>query len=137
MPRNIANGFIKATTVLLLSVISAAAIAQSTTSSIRGKLLDSAGNAVANAEVVVTDQRTGSERRVRSNNSGTFFASNLQVGGPFVVTVDGVASATVPNISLGDAYNLTINDAVSYTHLRAHETREDLVCRLLLEKKKN
>lgn len=110
MPRNIANGFFKATTVLLLSLISAAAIAQSTTSSIRGKLLDSAGNAVANAEVVVTDQRTGSERRVRSNNSGTFFASNLQVGGPFLVTVDGVASATVPNISLGDAYNLTIND---------------------------
>src|SRR5450756_2681069 len=26
---------------------------------------------------------------------------------------------------------------VSYTHLRAHETRHDLVCRLLLEKKKN
>src|SRR5450756_1173001 len=27
-------------------------------------------------------------------------------------------------------------NAVSYTHLRAHETRHDLVCRLLLEKKK-
>src|SRR5450756_1049854 len=27
-------------------------------------------------------------------------------------------------------------DPVSYTHLRAHETRHDLVCRLLLEKKK-
>src|SRR5450759_5706643 len=27
--------------------------------------------------------------------------------------------------------------AVSYTHLRAHETRHDLVCRLLLEKKNN
>src|SRR5665648_1200937 len=27
------------------------------------------------------------------------------------------------------------NDPVSYTHLRAHETRHDLVCRLLLEKK--
>ena len=26
-------------------------------------------------------------------------------------------------------------DAVSYTHLRAHETCADLVCRLLLEKK--
>src|SRR5450756_3078502 len=25
---------------------------------------------------------------------------------------------------------------VSYTHLRAHETRHDIVCRLLLEKKK-
>ena len=29
-----------------------------------------------------------------------------------------------------------IYNAVSYTHLRAHETRHDLVCRLLLEKKK-
>ena len=27
-------------------------------------------------------------------------------------------------------------EAVSYTHLRAHETVLDLVCRLLLEKKK-
>ena len=27
--------------------------------------------------------------------------------------------------------------SVSYTHLRAHETVLDLVCRLLLEKKKN
>src|SRR5450756_2788410 len=27
--------------------------------------------------------------------------------------------------------------SVSYTHLRAHETRHDLVCRLLLEKKKS
>ena len=26
--------------------------------------------------------------------------------------------------------------SVSYTHLRAHETEADLVCRLLLEKKK-
>src|SRR5450756_1783418 len=29
-----------------------------------------------------------------------------------------------------------VPDPVSYTHLRAHETRHDLVCRLLLEKKK-
>src|SRR5450756_338768 len=29
--------------------------------------------------------------------------------------------------------NLLISYAVSYTHLRAHETRHDLVCRLLLE----
>src|SRR5450759_4793980 len=29
-----------------------------------------------------------------------------------------------------------VKGSVSYTHLRAHETRHDLVCRLLLEKKK-
>ena len=34
----------------------------------------------------------------------------------------------------GDAI-WTAVDAVSYTHLRAHETPEHLVCRLLLEKK--
>ena len=31
---------------------------------------------------------------------------------------------------------LGCTEAVSYTHLRAHETVLDLVCRLLLEKKK-
>ena len=30
-----------------------------------------------------------------------------------------------------------VQQAVSYTHLRAHETVLELVCRLLLEKKKN
>src|SRR5450759_5891548 len=34
-----------------------------------------------------------------------------------------------------DRYLLITDEAVSYTHLRAHETRHDLVCRLLLEKK--
>ena len=29
-----------------------------------------------------------------------------------------------------------VKQSVSYTHLRAHETRSNLVCRLLLEKKK-
>ncbi len=33
-------------------------------------------------------------------------------------------------------YSLQCGSTVSYTHLRAHETREGLVCRLLLEKKK-
>ena len=32
--------------------------------------------------------------------------------------------------------NFPVFNAVSYTHLRAHETVLDLVCRLLLEKKK-
>src|SRR5678815_6051042 len=37
----------------------------------------------------------------------------------------------------GEGHNLQEHSiAVSYTHLRAHETPEHLVCRLLLEKKK-
>ena len=42
-----------------------------------------------------------------------------------------MGSATTP----GDTKVLRDAGAVSYTHLRAHETVLDLVCRLLLEKK--
>src|SRR5674536_385643 len=45
----------------------------------------------------------------------------------------GILAGTVP--ATGPGIVLTIT-AVSYTHLRAHETPEHLVCRLLLEKKK-
>ena len=54
---------------------------------------------------------------------GTWYALGIQViGGRIAVAVDGarVVEAT---------------DPVSYTHLRAHETVLELVCRLLLEKK--
>src|SRR5665648_1168319 len=39
-------------------------------------------------------------------------------------------------VALPAAATLRAVSPVSYTHLRAHETRHDLVCRLLLEKKK-
>ena len=37
----------------------------------------------------------------------------------------------------GNQLPLKVEVPVSYTHLRAHETRGNLVCRLLLEKKNN
>ena len=39
-------------------------------------------------------------------------------------------------IELNDGNSTSVYKPVSYTHLRAHETVLDLVCRLLLEKKK-
>src|SRR5450756_1361184 len=39
-------------------------------------------------------------------------------------------------IKKAGAVKVAYTKTVSYTHLRAHETRHDLVCRLLLEKKK-
>ena len=51
----------------------------------------------------------------------------------------GRAGERPPAVDLGDLVLLHEEvdalDAVSYTHLRAHETVLDLVCRLLLEKK--
>ena len=49
------------------------------------------------------------------------------------LTINGVHLSPYGNHQLAEAVDKT---PVSYTHLRAHETVLDLVCRLLLEKKK-
>ena len=48
-----------------------------------------------------------------------------------------IESKICDNETHGYTHPGTYVDTVSYTHLRAHETVLDLVCRLLLEKKKN
>ena len=56
--------------------------------------------------------------------------------GTAVIFVDNLVHGSAQNMSPMDrAIFSAILNPVSYTHLRAHETREDLVCRLLLEKK--
>ena len=49
----------------------------------------------------------------------------------FVAHIKGTKS----HQNVGDALTILENMAVSYTHLRAHETTLHLVCRLLLEKR--
>ena len=81
---------------------------------------------------------------VRNQDPAT--ATNVQVrgflpAGTRLVSISAENSDFGYEMCLGDAscnlgtvYGTTV--AVSYTHLRAHETPEHLVCRLLLEKKK-
>ena len=57
----------------------------------------------------------------------------------FTVQTRGRRRARAPQgagSTVADVLSLMGVDPVSYTHLRAHETVLDLVCRLLLEKKK-
>src|SRR5674476_1519407 len=72
----------------------------------------------------------------------------LQRAGGTVFAVDGISFSIAQGETLGlvgesgcgkSTVGRTILRliAVSYTHLRAHETGRNLVCRLLLEKKKN
>src|SRR5678816_4396357 len=66
------------------------------------------------------------------NAPGTFYIEGL------VGNADSVYGGTDPNHNCGTLryvrveYAGTIISPVSYTHLRAHETPEHLVCRLLL-----
>src|SRR5659263_666281 len=60
----------------------------------------------------------------RKGRAGAEAAVGPVLWGDQQLGIDGVAKALIPSVP------------VSYTHLRAHETRHDLVCRLLLEKQK-
>src|SRR5450756_265644 len=82
--------------------------------------------------VVGVDQDRGVVQLAKAGVGFRLFGSDVIVVGP---------SHLLPGVGASDAYGLAavvVVDVipVSYTHLRAHETRHELVCRLLLEKKK-
>src|SRR5450756_140626 len=65
-------------------------------------------------------------------SAGRYQAPIVPAFGRYHCTICGALGGTrTPTILL-----TATSRPVSYTHLRAHETRHDLVCRLLLEKKK-
>jgi len=93
----------------LLLAIPLTSVAQNTTSSIRGKVLDSTGSAVSSASVIVEDMRTGVRRPYSTNVDGVFLATRLPPGGPYKVTVGGTKSVEIPSIQLADIYHITLN----------------------------
>ena len=71
----------------------------------------------------------------RSSAASDVYKRQVQgVGGG--VAGEGVGEGVAAEVEGDGVEQQGILDAVSYTHLRAHETVLDLVCRLLLEKKK-
>src|SRR5450756_1119306 len=108
------------------------------------------GRANAHMLSIVTPERRLSARQVVAYLQGTrhvAFATVTLKGEPRVAPLDslfihgrftmgtGGDAARIRNLRANPACSAAYM-AVSYTHLRAHETRHDLVCRLLLEKKK-
>ncbi|WP_019676700.1 TonB-dependent receptor [Arsukibacterium perlucidum] len=88
------------------------AMAQETSSAVRGVVTTEAGSTVANATVTVTDKRNGTTRTVTTNETGTFSARGLQVGGPYLLTVVGPTGRTqnIDNVflTLGETQNLNV-----------------------------
>src|SRR5678816_2035271 len=79
------------------------------------------------------------QKRIGSSMKRSRFAKSKDVGiGAFR---NGNAGPIPPAVGRNHGSHQTLaarysSGTVSYTHLRAHETPEHLVCRLLLEKKK-
>ena len=87
---------------------------------------------------------------VKTDSAGGSFTFDSHNANQYADLQGGLAVASVSGLSLYDANGDELavvqakldtpairTGAVSYTHLRAHETGRNLVCRLLLEKKKN
>ena len=100
-----------AAAVALSVGLASTAVAQETSSGIRGTVVSDAGSIVAGATVTLTDTRTGSVKVLTTNESGNFSTRGLRVGGPYTVVVnDAQGTRTLENIflNLGEPVNLTV-----------------------------
>src|SRR5579875_3947108 len=75
----------------LLAAAAVPAVAQETSSSISGRVLDAAGQPVAGATVQIVHEPSGTTKTTTTDASGRYSAQGLRVGGPFDVkaTKDG------------------------------------------------
>jgi len=74
-------------TLLFGLMFSISAVAQVTSSNIRGQVADESGNGIANAEVMILHVPSGTVSVAETGPSGQFFQSGLRVGGPYQITV--------------------------------------------------
>ena len=71
--------------LLMLSVAAVPAIAQQSTSEIRGRVVDAQQGVLPGVTVTVTNQETGTYRATVSNSDGTYFVSALSPGSYTIV----------------------------------------------------
>ncbi|RYG11420.1 MAG: hypothetical protein EON96_15275, partial [Caulobacteraceae bacterium] len=109
-------------TVLALAATTSMAVAQETTSSVRGSVT-AEGTPVSGATVTVTHLPSGTVSTMVTGESGAFSLSGLRPGGPYRVSVkaDGYPEASYDDISLtvGQPYNLpvTVSQAAALDEL--------------------
>ena len=110
-------------------------LAQDTSSSISGRILDANGQPVAGATVQIVHAPSGTTKTTTTDASGRYSAQGLRVGGPFDVKVskDGtqseqdnvylqLATDTAVNVTMGAQQAATNLGAVTVTGLVAAQT---------------
>jgi len=99
-------------TASVIAMAATTAYAQEVTGTIRGDVQDDAGNPIAGATVTITHVPSGTRSTQSTDNSGSFSAPNLRVGGPFDVQVaapgfDG-AKSTIVSIQSGQPQRIAV-----------------------------
>ena len=102
--------------ILAAALVSVSAIAQVTTSSIGGRVVDTKGEPVVGVAIVATHEPSGTVYGVTTNEDGRYTIQGMRSGGPYKVEVSCLGYQTVVNtditLQLAERYalNVTIND---------------------------
>lgn len=92
--------------------VSVNAVANTTTSSIRGNVATQAGDMFSNATITITHTPSGTVSTTTTNASGSFSARSLRVGGPYSIEISGPEFKDVKiddvYLSLDSAFNLPV-----------------------------
>ncbi|MGX1111102.1 outer membrane receptor for ferrienterochelin and colicin [Pseudoalteromonas sp. MBR-15] len=101
--------------------VSGAALANDTSSSIKGQISGPSGNPAANTKLVIIHEPTGTKRVVSTNESGTFNATGLRVGGPYKITIDSdvYQDVELDNIYLSLGETRRLDQALSTTNMES------------------
>lgn len=110
--------------VALAGGISSVAVAQETSSSVRGNVVGPAGNAATGATVTITHIPSGTVRTATVNSAGQFSARGLRVGGPYTIEVD---SDTLEDSTINDVYLSLGEPSVFNIALEAEQAVESIV----------
>jgi outer membrane receptor for ferrienterochelin and colicin len=100
-----------ASAIVIAVGLSTSAMAADTSSSMRGKILSPTGEAASNVKITVIHEPSKTSREFVTNDSGSFTAKGLRVGGPYTVIIDSdtFSDTTLDNIflSLGDTHRIS------------------------------
>ena len=81
--------------------VSGAAFANDTTSSVKGQIFGPNGNPAVDTKLILVHEPTGTRRVVTTNETGTYNATGLRVGGPYKITID---SEVYRDVQIEDVY---------------------------------
>ena len=95
--------------VVLALGLSTSAMANDTSSAIRGSIVNSTGAISVNAKIEILHEPSGTKTLTTSNEAGKFSSKGLRVGGPYTIKVTGAKGVNVYKdiyLTLGDTFRL-------------------------------
>lgn len=88
--------------ICLTTLLAHSAVANETSSAIRGFVTDGSGSGLSGATVTIVSETTALTRSVQSNEEGSFYVRNLPTTGSYTVTVNssGYSAKSIRNVEL-------------------------------------